>query len=172
MRRGEIAYFWDVRDACAREREIGWQNDESVHLSNTTWICFFVARVLTLPGVEGRKLCNRQSFSFSRRGHEIFSKRDTCRESHSRKIKLPSESTTVTRGEKRARGRRVGILMKKSIKKKMRKKKENKHNKKTIDSNSISIFFYQLYFSNYICMLTRKLIDQAMFRACGKTRGG
>lgn len=54
----------------------------------------------------------------------------------------------------------------------MRKKKENKHNKKTIDSNSISIFFYQLYFSNYICMLTRKLIDQAMFRACGKTRGG
>lgn len=40
----------------------------------------------------------------------------------------------------------------------------------TIDSNSISIFFYQLYFSNYICTLTRKLIDQAMFRACGRTR--
>lgn len=52
------------------------------------------------------------------------------------------------------------------------RKKENKHNKKTIDSNSISIFFYQLYFSNYICMLTRKLIDQAMFCACGRTRGG
>jgi len=36
----------------------------------------------------------------------------------------------------------------------------------TIDSNSISIFFYQLYFSNYIYTLTRKLIDQAMFHAC------
>lgn len=54
----------------------------------------------------------------------------------------------------------------------MRKKKKTNVIRKTIDSNSISIFFYQLYFSNYICMLTRKLIDQAMFRACGRTRRG
>lgn len=89
------------------------------------------------------------------------------KESYSQKVKLPR----VNVKDKKcgwARDGEWGYYRGVIDKKKMMKKK--KKDIITIDSNSISIFFYQLYFSNYICTLTRKLIDQAMFRACGRTR--
>lgn len=60
--------------------------------------------------------------------------------------------------EERGAGRRIRIRIIDG-KENTKKRKDEKRSIITIDSNSISIFFYQLYFSNYIYTLTRKLIS-------------
>lgn len=113
-------------------------------------------------------MCAAESFAFARRmGFSLEGGR--AFESLLAESRTPeSERYTGRKGKGKGRGTEAyyrGVIDKEE--EKMKKKREKK-DILTIDSNSISIFFYQLYFSNYICTLTRKLIDQAMFRACGR----
>lgn len=104
--RAPVANGHVTRDAGAREREIGRQNDKPVvtfikyHLG-----IYFVARMGRCPA--SRDATDR--VLVSQRGHEIFSK-GTRVKSHSRKVKLPSEHYCDEGREKGVGGRRVGIL--------------------------------------------------------------
>lgn len=91
------------------------------------------------------------SFSFAERT-EFPKEHLVARESHSEKVKLPSGAREdEDEGGKRASEKESEGYYRDVIDKK--KKTIKKRNMITIDSNSISIFFYQLYFSNYICTL-------------------
>lgn len=148
----------------ARTRRRNWtiENDEeniyifkntiSLGVFRRVWVwCFGVMAV----GVYSREFCLREE-------SELFSQRDV------RKLLAESKTPESECYRRNWKGRGTERYCRGVIDKKDEKKK--KKDIITIDSNSISIFFYQLYFSNYICTLTRKLIDQAMFRACGRTR--
>lgn len=97
------AYFWNVHTwgMFARANERLDDRTMNLYIYQIPLGYVFRRESLTLPGVEGRKLCNRQSFSFAKRAWD-FLEGDMCRESLAEN-KTP-ERALPWRGERRGRG--------------------------------------------------------------------